>query len=70
MDVGVGIVDEHAGLHVARCIDVQVAATTGDAAAHELTVILEVERKERLFLAHLAYKTIHVLTLFGRGHEL
>ena len=42
-DVGVGIVDEGAGLDVAVGVDVQVAATAGDAAVDGLAVVLEVD---------------------------
>ena len=36
VDVGVGIVDEHAGLCVAGRVDVEVVAAAGNAAAHKL----------------------------------
>ena len=70
VDVRVGVVDEHAGFHVASGVDVQVATAACNASAHVLAVVLEVEREQRLFLAHLANEVVHVLTLFGRGDEL
>ncbi len=48
MDVGIGIVDEHAGLHVAVGVDVEIVAAAGDAAAHKLAVVLEVHGVERV----------------------
>lgn len=38
-DVAVGIVDEHTGVHIAVGIDVQIPASSGDTAAHILSVI-------------------------------
>lgn len=39
-DVGVGIVDEHAGIYIAICIDVEIPPTTCNAAAYKFAVIL------------------------------
>ena len=48
----------------------QVATAAGNASAHVLAVVLEIEREQRLFLAHLAHEVIHALALLGRGDEL
>ena len=70
MDVRVRIVREHARLHIARGIDVQVATPAGNAAAHEFAVILEVEREQGLRLAHLAHEVVQVLALCGVGNKI
>jgi hypothetical protein len=49
-DVGVGVVDEHAGIHIAVGVDVEIAAAAGDAAAHILRVVLEVHGEQGLRL--------------------
>jgi hypothetical protein len=57
VDVGVGVVDEDAGLHVAAGVDVAEHAAAGDAAADELAVVLEVHGHDglaALVVAHLA----------------
>ena len=42
VDFGVGVVDEYAGLGVTGRVDVEVVAAAGDAAAHELAIVLVV----------------------------
>ena len=69
-DVGVGIVDEHAGVHVAVGVDVQVAAAAGDAPAHILGVVLEVHGKDALGLPHGADAAVDLGPLLGVGHQL
>ena len=69
-DVDVGVVGEHAGLHVAASVDVQVAPAAGDAAAHELAVVPEVEREQGFLLTHRAHVLVELGTLLGRGHEV
>ena len=70
LDVGIGIVDEGAGLDVAVGVDVQVVAACGDAATDIFAVIPEVHREEGLGLAERAYLTVHELALLGGGHEV
>ena len=73
VDVGVGIVDEHAGLCVAGRVDVEVVAAAGNAAAHKLTVVLEVHGVERdvaLLGTQVADALDHILALFRGGHQL
>ena len=70
VDVGVGVVDEHAGIHVAVGVDVQVAAATGDTTAHVLAVVLEVHGEDALGLTHGTDAVIDLLTLLGSGHQL
>ena len=72
MDVGIGVVDEHAGFRITGGVDVEVIAAAGNAAAHELAVVLEVHGVERDiagFTAQIADALDHVLALFGRGHQ-
>ena len=73
VDVGVGIVDEHAGLCVAGRVDMEVVAAAGNAAAHKLTVVLEVHGVERdvaLLGTQVADALDHILALFRGGHQL
>ena len=59
--------DEDAGLHVAVCVDVAVLLASCNAAVYELTVVLEIDRKEFLAAFHVAdltYLMEHVLALF------
>jgi hypothetical protein len=49
-DVGIGVVDEHAGVHIAVGVDVEVAAAAGYAAADILRVVLEVHGEQGLRL--------------------
>jgi len=73
VDVGIGVVDEHAGLGVTGRVDVEVVATAGDAAAHELAIVLEVHGIERDIArrrAQIADTVDHVLALFRGGHQL
>ena len=69
VDVDVAVVDEHAGLNVARGVDVQVAAAAGDAASHELAIVLEVHGEQLLLGAHVTHEVVHALALLGSGHE-
>ena len=73
VDIGVGVVDEHAGLGVTGRVDVEVVAAAGDAAAHELAVVLEVHGVERDIArrrAQIADTVDHILALFRGGHQL
>ena len=67
MDVRVRIVNEHARLDVARRVDVKVAPSARDASPDVLAVVLEVEREQRLLLAHAADEPIEALALLGVG---
>ena len=60
---------EHARLHVACSVDVQVAAPASDAAADKLAIVLEVKREQGLLLAHFANEAVEVLTLVGVHHK-
>ena len=42
MDVGTGVMDEYAGLHIAVGVDVSILAAAGDTAVNVLAVVLEV----------------------------
>ena len=48
MDVGVGVVDKDAGLHVASRVDVGVLTAAGNAAVDVLAVVLEVDAEDGL----------------------
>ena len=73
LDVGVGIVDEDARLHVSPGVDVAKDAPSRYTAADILAVVLEVHGKDRLptgNATHLADTMEHVLTLLDRWHEV
>ena len=72
VDIGVGVVDEHAGLSITGRVDVEVVAAARNAAADELAVILEVHRVERdiaSLAAQIADAVDHVLALLRGGHQ-
>ena len=67
-DVRTRVMDEHAGLDVARGVDVAVELAAGDAAACELAVILEVDGEDLLAAgetADLAHAVFHIGALLG-----
>ena len=73
LDVGVGVVDEDARLHVTLGVDVAEHAAAGDAATHVLAVVLEVHREDGLAAGdatHLTDAVQHVLALLDGGHEV
>ena len=73
MDVGTGVMDEYAGLHIAVGVDVSILAYAGDTAVNVLAVVLEVNAENLLAsgkAADLAYTLDHVLTLFGIQHQV
>ena len=73
VDVGVGVVDEHAGLDVARGVDVAVELAAGDAAVRELAVVLEVDGEDLLAAgetADLAHTVLHIGALLGREQQV
>ena len=61
---------ENARVNVARRIDVQIAPSASNAAAHKFAVILEIKRKQGFLLTHFTYKAIQMLTLFGASHKI
>ena len=65
MDIAVGIVNEHTGLHIALGIDVQITAAAGNTAADKLGVILEIHGEDGFGAAVLPNAAVHGLTLFG-----
>ena len=69
-DVGIRIVDENAWIHIAVCVDVHIAAAPGDAAAHELRIVLEVHSEQRLAGAVITDSAINLLPLLRRRQEL
>ena len=70
VDVAVGIVDEYAGFHVSLCVDVQIVPSTGDTAAHILSVVLEIHGKERFALTEFPDTMVNSLSLFRCGKKL
>ena len=64
MDIYIGVVDEHARLHVAFCIDVQISPAACDTSAYILSVVLEIHPEDRLCPAELTDTVIHLLPLF------
>jgi hypothetical protein len=63
VDIGIGVVDEHARLCVTGRVDVEVVASAGNAAAHKLAIVLEIHRVERdiaLFRAQIADAVIYL----------
>ena len=64
--VHVGVVDKHAGLHIALGVDVEIPPAAGDAAAHVLRVILEVHGEDGLRAAEGPDVLIHLRALLRR----
>ena len=67
-DVGIRIVDKHAGIDVAVGVDMQIAPPSGDTSAHIFAVILEIHRENRLLSADITDLMIHEFPLF-RGRQ-
>lgn len=70
VDVHVGVMDEHAGLHVALGVDMQVPSAAGNAAAHVLCVVLEVHAEDGLALTVGADSVVHLLALLRVREQL
>ena len=73
MDIGVGVVDKDAGLHIAGRVDMGILAAAGNAAVNVLAVILEVDAEDRLAAgkaADLTDAVDHVLALLGVEHQI
>ena len=62
--------NERAGLHIAVGVDMTVAASAGNAAAHSVAVVPEVHGEQGLGLAELVNLVVHELTLLRRGDQL
>ena len=69
-DIGVGVVDKHAGIHIAIGIDVQVSAATGNAATHIFSIILKIHGKQRLCPAIVADSVIDFRPLLRCWQQL
>ena len=69
-DIGIRVVNESAGLDISICVNVAVAPSSRDAAAHILSVVPEVYSKQRLRLAVLPDLVVHHLPLLCRCHQL
>ena len=62
--------DEHAGLHIALGVNMQVIPATGNTAAHVLGIILEVHGEQGLGIAVFPDLMIHMGALLGTGQKL
>ena len=69
-DIGVGIVDEHAGVAVTVGVDVQIPPSAGDTAAHILAIVLEVHGEDGLSGADVPDPVIHEFPLLRVGQQL
>ena len=70
-DVGVGVVDEYAGVHVAVGIDVEITPATGNTPAHILPVILEVQQENGLGVAVVVpHPVVQLLSLLWSRQQL
>ena len=66
MDIGTGIVNENAGLHIPVGIDMTIVFTPGNTAADKLPVILKIHQENRfspLKGPHLPNSVIHIFPL-------
>ena len=73
VDVGVGVVDKDAGLHIAGRVDVGVLTAAGNATVDVLAIVLEVDAEDGLaagVAADLAYTVDHIFTLLGVQHQV
>ena len=70
MDIYIRVVDEHARLHVAFCIDVQISPASRDTSAYILSIVLEVHAEDRLCLTELTDAVIHLFPLFRSREQL
>ena len=71
-NIGVGIVNEHARLNVARGIDVEIVSAAGNTAADIFGVVLEVHDENRFAgfrVADFPKPVIHKFTLLGGGDQ-
>ncbi len=68
MDIAVGIVDEHAGLHIALGVDVQLVPATGNAATHILDIILEVHGEDSFGIAEFPDAVVNGFSLLTAGN--
>ena len=48
LDIGTGIMDEYAGLHISVGVDMTVVSAACDTAAHIFTIVLEVKSEDGL----------------------
>ena len=72
-DIGAGIVDKDAGLHITCRIDMAVDAAAGHAAARKFTVILEIDAVKLLAAGHaadLTHTVFHVGALLGGQQQV
>ena len=73
VDVRARIVNEQAGFHVARGINMHIPFAARDAAATELAVVLEVNGKQRLAVLDVpnpADAVFHIHALFRRQKQI
>ena len=66
LDVGLAVMNEDAGFHIAVRVDVAVVLAAGDTAVYHLTIVLEIngeDRKAGLIAADFADSVIHIFAL-------
>ena len=69
VNIGAGIMDERAGLYVALGIDVQIAASAGDAAADILRIVLKIDTENGLALTEGPDTVINLHPLLRCGQD-
>ena len=69
VDVGIGIVDKHAGFHVTSRVDVEITATSRYATSNELAIVLEIEDEQGFLASHLPNGVTQPKPLLHRRHE-
>ena len=70
MNVGSGIVDENAGIHITVGINVKVIAPAGNTSPNVLGVILEINREDRLVGPDPANPVVDLFPLIGIDQQL
>ena len=70
MDVHVGVMDEHTGLHIALGVDVKIAPAAGNASANILAVILKIQGENSLGGTISADGVVHFDALFRCGQQI
>ena len=63
-DIGVGVVNKGTGLHIAVCVDMEIVSASCNTSAHILTVVLKIDREDRLGGAVLPHLPVHEFPLF------
>ena len=70
INVGIGIMDKYARIHITVCIDMEITSSTCNTSAYIFCVILEIHAENRLGLTEFTDLMIHFLTLLWIWHQL